>query len=544
MHKTLTTFLICCISILFSCGCCRKQYREDNSKMLSELFFKAEGQMIRQQEDSALMTIATIEKILSDRLTRKEAEVGVIIYNNLGYLAQFRLNNYPLAFIYYNKGLMLGDRHDEHSMHPSLYHNIGNVYQCFGDNETALNYFRLALETAKKTGKHKSYLLILCTIAINNINAGDYNGIDYDLLPLQTEDSEVDASLREYSRMFLRGYEDMCAGRNDIAVQMFDSALSLTYTRPEREEMLANAYHAKGVALIRTGNAEQAAKVFRNAICTLDSIQIQGELPALYRSLAQAYAGLGKKAEADSIWLKFYKLNYDNFGSRGANALSSIIFRQEKELHQLQLQRITTRNRNITVLSVLAGCSLVIVISLLIWLYRKEKRKSHLINDLYRRTLAAMPGDGEANAIIEDSPKASESENIGGSHDRDNDDIESQAVLEEIYHAVNKTMATSPQIYESGFSINALADLLGHQTYIVSQAINIIGNRNFSTLLAEYRIAEACKRITDEDKYNRHTIAALGESVGFQSRTNFSSVFKKITGLSPSEFKKEHARSK
>jgi len=292
---------------------------------------------------------------------------------------------------------------------------------------------------------------------------------------------------------------------------------------------------------MRMGDYERASNVLSYATTTLDTIQIQNELMGLYRSLAISYTSLGNKTAADSIWLRFYKLKHDKFGSKGANALFSIIHTQEKELHQLQLQRIATRNQNILILVTVAGCALLIIISLLVWLYRKEKRRSQLIHDLYRRTLAAVPGDGNIQSLIEDS-----SDTTGGGN-TDSPRLppgpENHKQLAEIYEAVNKTLETSTKIYEPGFSINALSEIMGLQTYIVSQAINVIGNRNFSTLLAEWRISEACRRITDES-YSRYTLAAIGQSVGFQSRTNFSSVFKKITGLSPTEFKKEHSRPK
>jgi len=63
--------------------------------------------------------------------------------------------------------------------------------------------------------------------------------------------------------------------------------------------------------------------------------------------------------------------------------------------------------------------------------------------------------------------------------------------------------------------------------------------KNLHQLISEYRIKEACRRISDQDQYGRYTIEAIAASVGFKSRTNFSTNFKKVTGLTPSQYLRE-----
>ena len=58
---------------------------------------------------------------------------------------------------------------------------------------------------------------------------------------------------------------------------------------------------------------------------------------------------------------------------------------------------------------------------------------------------------------------------------------------------------------------------------------------NFNSLLNEYRIKEACRRLGGNANM---TIEGIAESVGFKSRTSFGALFKSITGLSPSAYQK------
>lgn len=70
----------------------------------------------------------------------------------------------------------------------------------------------------------------------------------------------------------------------------------------------------------------------------------------------------------------------------------------------------------------------------------------------------------------------------------------------------------------------------------VSQVISERFHKNFNTLVAETRIREACRRMADTEHYGNYSVEGFALSVGFKSRTNFSQVFRRITGLSPSEY--------
>ncbi len=92
------------------------------------------------------------------------------------------------------------------------------------------------------------------------------------------------------------------------------------------------------------------------------------------------------------------------------------------------------------------------------------------------------------------------------------------------------------EIFAEDFNMNKLADLVGSNYKNVSQVINELMGKNFNALLNEYRIQEACRRFNDTANYGNYTIEAVGNSVGYGSRSTFVTQFKTITGLTPSEF--------
>lgn len=92
------------------------------------------------------------------------------------------------------------------------------------------------------------------------------------------------------------------------------------------------------------------------------------------------------------------------------------------------------------------------------------------------------------------------------------------------------------EIYSEDFNMQKLASLVGSNYNNVSQVINEQMGKNFSQLLNEYRIKEACRRFSNVAKFGNFTVEAVGNSVGYGSRSTFVTQFKALTGMTPSDF--------
>lgn len=108
--------------------------------------------------------------------------------------------------------------------------------------------------------------------------------------------------------------------------------------------------------------------------------------------------------------------------------------------------------------------------------------------------------------------------------------------LTQLYGKIVKFMETSKEIYSSGFSIDDLAGHLHVTQRSVSRAINSCAGQNFHTFLNGYRIRETCRLMQTADR-NFHTVESIAEKAGFRSRTSFATLFKKTTGLTPSDYR-------
>jgi len=90
-------------------------------------------------------------------------------------------------------------------------------------------------------------------------------------------------------------------------------------------------------------------------------------------------------------------------------------------------------------------------------------------------------------------------------------------------------------------SLSELARKIGESPHHVSQVINEKLDQSFFELLASYRVEEA-KKILLDDRTNKLTVEEISEMVGYNSKTAFNNVFKKLAGKTPSEFRKSNEK--
>ncbi len=84
-----------------------------------------------------------------------------------------------------------------------------------------------------------------------------------------------------------------------------------------------------------------------------------------------------------------------------------------------------------------------------------------------------------------------------------------------------------------------LSDLAGQLSMGRNQLSLLINSGigdNFYNFVNTYRVNEV-KRLINEDKSKRYTIMALAHDAGFNSKSSFNHIFKKVTGLTPSEYR-------
>jgi AraC-like DNA-binding protein len=110
-------------------------------------------------------------------------------------------------------------------------------------------------------------------------------------------------------------------------------------------------------------------------------------------------------------------------------------------------------------------------------------------------------------------------------------DVQAAAIYESLIKSItNEKVFTDPEL-----TLGALASKLIVHSNHLSQVINTYEQKNFYDFINFHRIEEF-KRIVALAENRNYTLVSLAYDCGFNSKASFNRNFKKVTGLSPSEF--------
>lgn len=239
---------------------------------------------------------------------------------------------------------------------------------------------------------------------------------------------------------------------------------------------------------------------------------------------AQHYLGL-KHALQDSVF------NIGRYGSLRTMETRLKMDRAARDYHLLQLRS----NMHLTLFWV--ASAFLLLLGAMSWrLYRQRRRLLARNMELYRQYIERRDNEERLMALLdkgaqEEKPKYATST------------LSRQQMLD-IAARCRKVLEESEEVYNPDFRIDMLAEMTGVPKHHVSQSLNEALGQNFGTFIAETRVRRACAMLTDPGTASTRTIEAIASSVGFRSRSHFVSVFKRITGLTPTDYQKAAASHK
>jgi len=122
----------------------------------------------------------------------------------------------------------------------------------------------------------------------------------------------------------------------------------------------------------------------------------------------------------------------------------------------------------------------------------------------------------------------------------------SNRVPEEKYNSIIVFLETEfieNKIYtDQELTLEKLAKLCKTNRTYLSKIINEEYKQNYTDLINGYRINEAIRLISDPVISQKYSIEAIAYESGFTNISSFNTTFKKITGLTPSDFRKNISR--
>lgn len=318
-----------------------------------------------------------------------------------------------------------------------------------------------------------------------------------------------------------------------------------------------NAHSLRIETLFRMGRK-------REVLAVLDSLSaVAAKIDNLWFDMqieqgkSAIYGALGMKQKSDSCLYRYYDVRERLFEDRSASRIRDLQFMNRIDEMNMQVQKITLERlyaRRMLVGAIAVAIVFAIMLMLL-WRYNRRLKESHerIFRQYQLRLNEAvpdipiphieMPSDAVSSSTDDETilhtdiqlsdDNKDQTEDIAGKYRATQI---SEADKERILISIRNVLSSSQLSLSPGYQLKDLATEAGEKPRYISQVINERCGCNFATFLAEHRIAVACRRITESEAFRRLTVEAMAESVGIQSRSYFSTTFKKIVGLSPSEY--------
>lgn len=493
--------------------------------------------------DSAMVAWSIVANRYYERdLSRSELKYAVSGMNNIGYMYYTMFHDYEKSYQELTKALDVSEKTGMHDVAPYIYLNLADLHgmsdRIFGArnrNETA-GLYQKAFDLAYELKDWKAFLASYNYLAYLAYKTGR-KGLSAHLKAVYPKAHiPANTTMYPYSRTLTQVLADMEAGRTEAALEGCDKLRGEVddYDAPDRFVLVAlllkadlydlDGQPAKALETLR--EAENVAVEMGNKDLLLD---IYGYLEAKCRQAGMDAEAVGY--EVRGLKLKNDLLVVNKLGSKQQMKTMDrlrqineevIMLHKEKKLHMV-----------IAVLSLSATAIILLLFVALRVQYRKVKRGNA---QLYLRITELLEKERKTGTALQAGASAEpkeeqRAEKYAGSS---LSDVEKS----ELEQRITQVMEHSEEVFNEDFNIGMLAELCNSKVKHVSQVINECLSLNFNELLGKYRIKEACRRFNDQEAYGGFTIEAISASVGFKSRPNFVSVFKKNTGLTPREFQK------
>lgn len=426
-----------------------------------------------------------------------------------------------------------------------IFFNLGAITQTLGEQaedstllRQAYGYFSRCIEMQLDSTDHQLLDEAMCNYLILGHNIG-VNPSGGNLWRRYVKGSRgAEEYIFKYNRLVNDAYVAQRNRHYGYAVAAVDSQLNLLSRYPNAERFKLLSHLIKSEMLMESGascgEVESAVEAMLEMATRVDAKDAK---MLAYKLLWNNYRS-GRCADpGKAVYYveKYLELKDSLQSYQQAMSLSSIEAAREISAVNDRMATAQRISRMKTMGLWLVALLCVIVTIFLLILRQRNKKLSATNKILYEKTVAALRQEEMQRECDNNKDKGSEED---GGRERMDAGLEITEEKKSLLNSVREVMSGNPEIYSLDFTITRFSEIIGEPQRTISQVINELTGSNFVTLLNEYRVKEACRRLGNDKAYGQMTIEAVANSVGFRARSSFIAAFKKFTGLTPSQYQK------
>ena len=417
------------------------------------------------------------------------------------------------------------------------YVSVAVIYASFSDMEHAIVYNKLAYPLARRLGDTRFAELSLTNLAHIYMEMGNFleaSAMADSLLALDAADSRT----LMFHHSMIRGkvaQHDACYQESLGYFRKADSAANharlSNYERSAPPGLIAGYYEMANMPDSQLFYLNKEWQLLEND----KDPQPRAESA---RRLMIFHTAHGNLEEARRFQREYFSLTDSLVNVRQFMSVNARHQQSEIDSRGLQIDTLSRESSHQRTIIVVISLLLVLAVAFIIVIISQKRRLDAAYKALFdkdRQLMGIVPDRHEQEPQNEDPEIAEEPEEDMACVDSDPKEEERNRTL---YDRIVAGMDATRDWLSPDFGLGNVVAMAGSNVAYVSKVVKLYSGQNVPAFINEYRIREACRRILDEDNYGNITFAAIGESVGFSSQVSFNRTFKKVTGITPSLYRK------
>lgn len=419
---------------------------------------------------------------------------------------------------------------------------IGNIYSTFGDYNSCVFYLLKGYRAAVKAREKDLQTSFLANIVSTYCRLGMLQEAHrYYKISMRTP-PEKDLLKWRYFLFYNRGRILQAEHRYDEAVCAFQKALG--YVKEHRMPLVYELFQLSeiGNLYVQTGKVKEAIDIGGRCVSLSEDIG-NGELLAnAWKMLADAHERNGNLDSARHYRTQYFVLNDSLCNTKKFFNARNKLTQYENELNLRMVTSLKTRiGRQMYV--IFTAVLFLILLAVFVWIIvRKNRYLAATQRMLIDKNKEMERRDQQNRVLLEQYIRQMKEKTKGKGEEKEaGTDVRGASQLsgdeeKALLNRINAVMADEEVISNPAFSLQMLSEMVQSNTKYVSRAINSGYRKTFKVLLNEYRIRAVCQMLTDTDRYERYTLQAIYETCGYTNAATFFRAFKKVYGMTPTEY--------
>ena len=491
--------------------------------------------------DSAMVCYSIVaNRVQNNNLESKDKYQIARALNNLGYIYATYYYDFQKAYENLNKSMELSKLYGFDNNLAYSYLNMASIFdsrnRLFANDALsteALDNTKLAFDFAVKAKEWNVAVTSIYNMLEMIHNKADFELITPDLTRFKNLQLTDSVEMWQCTRMFCKATEAFQAGQYQQALNYYEKMLGEAQEiMTNRQQCIIKAMQQKAAVLAVMRHYEEAISCLREVEHIALDNGMQSELIDNYRAMAQVYDAMGNRQMAEQLDYKFLKARDEFIQKSHAEMVEKSRFLDEMRRVNDQVAQIQAKHERAHQLLLMMTLIAVIILIAMVLLVRSNIKQRNYIRHLYEKNVQLL--DVKVTAEQPASHSIDKQEDSAPKYQSQLD----QESKDRLFERINHVMDDITIICKPDFSLQQLAIQVGSNYKYVSQVVNESYGKSFKQVLNEQRVREACRILNDPNQSAHLTIEAIAANLGFNSRSNFTVTFKRITGISPSDFMK------